>query len=96
VNKFITLVLLGCMWVTAYTPWENGGNRITASGNECAEGVTYACNDYPLGTKLLINGHVYTVQDRMFYKTHGVIDIFMEDYNRAMQFGRQWLEVVVI
>jgi 3D (Asp-Asp-Asp) domain-containing protein len=93
-KKLITLMLLGCMWVTAYTPYENGGNRITTSGAECVEGTTCASNDFPLGTRLLINGHVYTVQDRM--AQGGMIDIFMESYNQAIQFGRQWLAVTVL
>lgn len=84
-------VLLSC---SAYTPAENGGNRITASGAECTEGVTVACNDFPFGTKLLINSHIYTVQDRM--ADDGCLDIFMESISDAWTFGRQelWVEVL--
>ena len=72
--------------VTAYTPHENGSN-ISASGTRCVEGRTVALNGVPLGTKIKYNGQIFTVEDRVAY--HGVMDIFMEDYNGAIQFGRK-------
>lgn len=90
----LILPLLIIMSVSAYTPKENGGNRITASGAECQEGVTVACNDYDFGTRLIINGHEYIVQDRM--AENGCVDIFMESYAKAIEFGRQGLEVEVV
>ena len=72
--------------VTAYTPHENGSN-ISASGTRCVEGRTVALNGVPLGTKIKYNGQVFVVEDRVAF--HGVLDIFMEDYNKAINFGRK-------
>ena len=42
-----------------------------------------ASNDYPLGTVIYI------------YGLYGVIDIFMDSYDEAIQFGRQYTTVYV-
>lgn len=50
--------------LTYYTdlPEENGGYTITSSQTKLRHGVV-ASNFYPVGTKILINGCVYTVED---------------------------------
>lgn len=87
-NLLICLLVVVYMIVdvTAYTPHENGSN-ISASGTRCVEGRTVALNGVPLGTKIKYNGQIFVVEDRAGY--NGVLDIFMEDYHRAIQFGRK-------
>lgn len=81
------LLVLMTVDVTAYTPFENGGHGICAMGHRCVEGRTVALNGVPLGSKVIYNGHTYVVEDRVGY--NGVLDIFMEDYKKAIQFGRK-------
>ena len=85
-----TLLLVIC---TAYTPaFDECGKTdgITASGHPAIQGVTVACDDLPLGTEVVIDGHSYIVQDR-FGGGHGKtkIDIFMNTKAEAFRFGRQ-------
>lgn len=84
--------------VTAYTAndEEGTGNGITASGEPAIEGVTIAMEGVPFGTLVDIDGHIYTVQDRFGHGEFGYIDIFMNDYDEAMDFGRQFIEVTVL
>lgn len=93
-KKLCTLMLAMIMTVqvSAYTPHECGGNRITASGAECQEGVTVAFNGLPLGTVIEYEGHQYVVQDRC--GIDGVVDIFMESYDKAIKFGRRHNQVI--
>ena len=81
--------------ITAYTPHENGSN-ISAMGKPCVEGRTVALNGVPLGSIVIYNGQRFIVEDRVGY--NGILDIFMEDYHRAIQFGRkrqQTIEVLI-
>lgn len=77
--------------LTAYT---HTGSPM-ANGEWPYEGAV-ASNDYALGTVLNINGYNYVVADRMAPGIHGVIDIFMNDYDRAINFGHQYGEVYVV
>lgn len=88
---FVTTVSL-----SAYTPYECGGNRVTASGEECIEGITCASNIFPLYTRIIWNNNTYVVTDRMAPQFQRHVDLFMEDYNKAIQFGRREAEIVVI
>ena len=51
--------------LTFYTslPEENGGYTVTCQGKELKNGMV-ASNIYPLGTKIRINGKIFTVSDR--------------------------------
>lgn len=85
------------MDVTAYNATvEQCGKAdgITASGTYVTEGRTIACNDFPFGTKLLIGENVYVVEDRCGYDN--VIDIYFDDYDDAMSWGRRTMEVTVV
>ena len=64
---------------------------LTASGAQIQEGVTVAMGGVPFGTKLLINGHVYTVQDRG--TPYGHVDIFFSTHAAACAFGMQYADV---
>lgn len=85
---------LGKFRLTAYCPCasccgvETG---ITASGTTASQGRTVAMYGVPFGTKLLINGNVYTVEDRG--TPYGHVDIFFNSHSAALQFGSQWADV---
>ena len=51
--------------LTFYTtlPQENGGYTVTCTGQKLKNGMV-ASNVYPLGTKIRINGKIFTVADR--------------------------------
>ena len=67
---------------------------MTASGVRAEEGVTVAMAGVPFGTKLMINGHVYTVQDRG--TAYGHVDIYFSSHAAALQFGLQYADVYQI
>lgn len=80
--------------ITAYTAdKECSGNwgRQTSTGNTATEGRTVAVDpDYiPYGTKIEIDGVVYTAEDCGGKVKGKVIDIFMNDLSEAKEFGRQ-------
>lgn len=68
--------------------WSGGP---TASGVMPAEGRTVAMAGVPFGTKLLINGYIYTVEDRG--TPYGHVDIYKNSHEEAAQFGVQYAEV---
>lgn len=78
---------------TAY----NEGNDLCpsttmANGEEVYVGAV-AYNDVPLGTKVEIDGVVYTVCDRVGYD--GVLDIYMDSLDACYDFGVQYKTVKV-
>lgn len=86
------------MEATAYLPTDGGGDGITASGMQAKHGVVAVDpNVIPLGTKLYIPGY----GEALAADTGGDIvgsriDVVMEDYGEAMQFGRRTVEVYVL
>ena len=78
---------------TAYTLYENETPSSTmANGQEVYVGAV-AYNGVPLGTKIEIDGNMYTVCDRV--GSDGVVDIYMNSYNEAVQYGVQYKEVKI-
>lgn len=75
---------------SAYTPYDCG--TITATGETVHVGGV-ACNFLPFGTVVVIDGVEYVVNDRC--GIDGCIDIFMESYEEAIQFGRRYKEVYI-
>lgn len=75
---------------SAYTPYDCG--RITATGETVHVGGV-ACNFLPFGTVVVIDGVEYIVNDRC--GIDGCIDIFMESYEDAIEFGRRYKEVYI-
>lgn len=69
-----------------------GGN--TASGTKPVAGKTVACGSLPFGTKVEVNGHVYTVEDR------GVngnwIDIYCDSHSEALNRGMYTTSVYLV
>lgn len=86
---------LGYFKLTAYCScpvccgiWSGGP---TASGVMPTENHTAAMAGVPFGTELIINGEIYTVEDRG--TPYGHVDIYMESHEEALQFGVQYAEV---
>ena len=85
---------LGNFKLTAY--WNcaqccgTAGN-LTASGTVPTAGRTVAMAGVPFGTKLLINGNVYTVED--LGTAYGHVDIFFNNHSDALSFGLQYADV---
>ena len=78
---------------TAYTLYENETPSSTmANGQEVYVGAV-AYNDVPLGSKIEIDGNMYTVCDRV--GSDGVVDIYMNSYNEAVQYGVQYKEIKI-
>lgn len=81
---------LGALSSTAYT---HTGNNM-ANGEKPYEGAV-ASNLVPLGTKIFIEGYGYfVVKDRIGHGSQ--LDIFMNTYEKAIQFGRRTLKVYVV
>ena len=91
------VIVANCSAYTA-SPDECGGNDtgITASGKKAIEGVTVAMDDVPLGTKIRIDGHEYIVEDRFGGGYTNRVDIFFNNKEDALRFGRQHLEVEIL
>ena len=86
---------LGKFKLTAYCSckiccgkWSGGG---TASGTTPTPGRTIAMAGVPFGTKLSINGQIYTVEDRG--TAYGHVDIFMGSHSEALGFGMKYADV---
>lgn len=79
--------------VTHYCPcYECNGNSLamTASGKPLTVGVIAASTQYPFGTKFLINGTLYTVEDRGGPEFNRLdrVDIFVPTHAEALRKGR--------
>ena len=69
---------------------------ITASGTRATAGRTIAASSqFAFGTKLLINGNVYTVEDRGGAIKGNKIDIYMDTHAEALAWGVKYLPVQV-
>lgn len=70
---------------------------ITASGVAPIAGITVAGpRRYPFGTRVLINGRTYTLQDRTARRHDGEWDIYFASHAAARQFGRRLLSVQIL
>ena len=85
--------------ITAYCPCSKccgKSNGITASGTKATAGRTIAASSkFALGTKLNINGHIYTVEDRGGAINGNKIDIFVNSHSEALAWGVRYLPVSV-
>ena len=86
---------LGKFRLTAYCScsrccgqWAGGP---TASGVMPSAGRTVAMGGVPFGTKLRINGNVYTVEDRG--TSYGHVDIYFNSHSAALSFGSKYADV---
>lgn len=86
---------------TAYCPCVKccgKSDGITASGVKAVEGITIAADTkvFPMGTKIDIDGHIYTVQDTGGAIKGNRIDIYFNSHAEALKFGRKIINVHVI
>lgn len=86
---------LGKFKITAYCScssccgqWSGGP---TASGTYPVTGRTIAMGGVPFGTKLMINGHIYIVEDRG--TPYGHVDIYFDSHEKACDFGLKYANV---
>lgn len=86
--------------VTAYTSRveETDGDPLTTASGSRTHLGTLAANWLPLGARVLIEGQVYTVEDRMNsrYNDSRRIDIWMEHPELAQHFGVRYMEVEIV
>lgn len=68
--------------------WANG---VTASGAMPTEGRTVAMAGVPFGTRLVIGGQIYVVEDRG--TPYGHVDIYKNLHQDCSQFGVQYADV---
>ena len=87
--------LLGNFKLTAYCncavccgQWADGA---TASGTVATQGRTVAIAGLPFGTRLIIGGKIYVVEDRG--TPYGHVDIYLNSHEEAIQFGLQYGDV---
>jgi len=94
----VEYVSLGVFEITAYCPCEKccgKSDGITATGTKATQGRTIAADPsvLPYGTKVIINGHEYTVEDCGGAINGNRVDLFFDSHEDALQWGRQRLEV---
>jgi 3D (Asp-Asp-Asp) domain-containing protein len=88
--------LLGDFDVSYYTQAEPGVDNITATGAEVFEGVVSVDPEViPLGSEVIIDGQYYLAEDVGGAINGKRIDIFVWEYETAVQGGRQTREVWV-
>lgn len=85
--------------ITAYCPCAKCCGKATgrtAMGTKATAGRTIAASGkFAFGTKLNINGHVYTVEDRGGAINGNKIDIFVNSHAEALAWGVRYLPVSV-
>lgn len=87
--------------MTAYCACERcceKSDGITASGVKAVEGITIAADIsiLPFGTRVKIDGHIYTVQDRGGAIKGKRIDIYFDSHQKALEFGKQTKEIIIL
>lgn len=73
--------------------YQCNGNTLakTASGKPLADGMVAMSSNYPFGTQLMINGKLYTVEDRGGSEIENNIhrvDIYVPNHQQALNLGR--------
>lgn len=93
-------VSLGKYKITAYCSCAKccgKSNGITASGRYATANHTIAApGNFAIGTKLKINGIVYTVEDRGGAINGKKIDIYVNSHSEALRWGVKYLDVELL
>ena len=100
-NKTIQKQDLGKFTVTAYCPCEiccGKNDGITASGKKATANNTIAADTsvLPLGSKVQIEGKVYTVEDTGGAIKGKRIDIFFNTHQEALNYGKRYVNVYLL
>lgn len=91
-----TLVSLGEYRISAYCPCEKcclKSDGITASGVKATPNRTVAVDGIPFGTRLLIDGNEYVVEDRVGSGKR-LIDVFFSTHDEALNSGLWYITEV--
>ena len=88
-------IYAGRFTTTAYC---RGGKNRTKSGTIPQAGHTISADlrVFPLGTKLRINGVVYTVEDSGSGIRGNKLDIFFNSHSQALQYGKRSADVYIV
>ena len=90
-GKFKVTAYCACMKCCGKT------NGITAMGTKAKANHTIAASSqFKFGTKIRINGIVYTVEDRGGAITGNKIDVYMNTHSEALAWGVKYLNVEVL
>lgn len=86
------------MEASAYLPTDGGGDCVTATGMHAGHGIVAVDPDIiPLGTMLYIPGYGHAIAADTGGMIEGhMIDLCMESYEDAIEFGRRDIEVYVL
>lgn len=91
---------LGTFTLTSYCPCAEccgSSNGLTASGVRATANHTIAADKkFPFGTKLMINGTIYTVEDHGGAVNGNHIDVFYNTHSEALQAGTRSATVYLI
>lgn len=96
------LVNLGEFRITSYCSCRKCNGKWygypTAAGTEYIEGRTIAVDErqIPLGSKVMINGHIYVAEDTGSEIKRNCIDIYCSSHEAAKQFGLQHADVFLV
>lgn len=86
--------------VTAYTPHECGGSKVTASNTMVREGIIAVSKDlyaegWTFGRIVIIDNRKYTIEDILPSRNQG-LDIFFWSRTEAKEFGVQHKHVTLL
>lgn len=83
--------------ITAYSKRETCPDTvcITSSGKRASMGLVACPRVFLYGTRIEIKGKEYECADHTAKRFDGRIDIFMDSYEKALDFGIQELEVYI-
>ena len=71
-------------------------NQPCADGKMPVQGVTIAApRSVPLGTRVVVLGHEYIVQDRTARRFNGRWDIYFQTHKDALRFGKKTNNVTI-
>ena len=74
-----------------------GGTGITASGLTARQGVTVAASrSIPFGSRIVVNGRTFVVQDRLARRFDSRMDFFFNSHADAVAFGKRRLRVTIL
>ena len=95
-SQEVSTIRIVTAFVTAYSPIEgcDDPDCIMASGKKVYEGAVACSRKIPLGTKVKIGADVYVCEDRLALRFDDRIDIFINDYQKAKEWGIQQRNVL--
>ena len=76
----------------------SGGHSLTYSGTVPTSNHTLSADldRFPLGTKLMINGVIYTVEDKGSGVHGNLVDIYFDSHDQALAHGLRTAEVFAV